>query len=96
MADSWKVNQRLLKHLCDVSRLQLTEEELEKFTGQLKVILEAFRELDEVDTEGVEPSFHPSDLKNVLREDEAAPWDWDPLSNTRHRDGKHFKGPRIT
>ena len=96
MADSWKVNRRLLKHLCDVSRLQLTEEELEKFTGQLKVILEAFRELDEVDTEGVEPSFHPSELKNVLREDEASPWDWDPLSNTRHRDGKHFKGPRIT
>jgi aspartyl-tRNA(Asn)/glutamyl-tRNA(Gln) amidotransferase subunit C len=79
-----------------VSRLHLSEEELEKFTGQLKVILEAFRELDEVDTEGVEPSFHPSELKNVLREDEAAPWDWDPLSNTRHRDGKHFKGPRIT
>jgi len=96
MTESWNVDRKLLEHLCDVSRLQLTEEELEKFTGQLKVILEAFRELDEVDTEGVEPSFHPSELKNVLREDEAAPWDWDPLSNTRHRDGKHFKGPRIT
>ena len=69
MADSGKVDRRLLEHLCDVSRLKLTEEELEKFTGQLKVILEAFRELDEVDTEGVEPSFHPSELKNVLRED---------------------------
>ena len=29
MADSWKVDRRLLEHLCDVSRLQLTEEELE-------------------------------------------------------------------
>ena len=96
MADHWKVDRRLLEHLCDVSRLQLTEEELEKFTGQLQVILEAFRALDEADTEGVEPSFHPSELKNVLREDEAVPWDWDPLSNTWHRDGKHFKGPRIT
>ena len=96
MADHWKVDRRLLEHLCAVSRLKLSEEELEKFTGQLQVIFEAFRALDEVDTEGVEPSFHPSELKNVLREDEAAPWDWDPLSNTRHRDGKHFKGPRIT
>jgi aspartyl-tRNA(Asn)/glutamyl-tRNA(Gln) amidotransferase subunit C len=85
-----------MERLCDVSRLQLSEEELERFTRQLQVILDAFKALDEVDTEGVEPSFHPSELKNVLREDKASPWDWDPLSNTRHRDRKHFKGPRIT
>ena len=96
MADHWKVDRQLLEHLCDVSRLKLSEEELERFTGQLQVILEAFKELDEVDTDGVEPSFHPSELKNVLREDEASPWDWDPMGNTQHREGKHFKGPRIT
>ena len=96
MTDEWVIDLRLLTHLAEVSRLELTDEELERFTEQLKVILEAFREIDEVDTEGVEPSFHPLELKNVLRGDEAKPWEWDPLGNSGHREGRHFKGPRIT
>lgn len=96
MADYSRIDRELLEHIAEVSRLELTEEELERFTEQLKVILEAFRELDEVDTEGVEPSFHPSELADVLREDEAKPWDWDPLGNTEHKEGRQFKGPRIT
>ncbi len=96
MADYRRIDRELLEHIAEVSRLKLTDEELERFTEQLKVILGAFREIDEVDTEGVEPSFHPSELKDVLREDEAKPWDWDPLGNSRHRERKQFKGPRIT
>jgi aspartyl-tRNA(Asn)/glutamyl-tRNA(Gln) amidotransferase subunit C len=96
MAEEWAIDRRLIVHLSKVARLDLTEEELELFTGQLKVILEAFREIDAVDTEGIEPSFHPLDLKNVFREDEAKPWVWDPLGNAGHIEGKHFKGPRIT
>jgi aspartyl-tRNA(Asn)/glutamyl-tRNA(Gln) amidotransferase subunit C len=96
MAEEWAIDRQLIVHLAKVARLDLTEEELELFTGQLKVILEAFREIDAVDTEGVEPSFHPLDLKNVFREDGARPWVWDPLGNADHIEGKHFKGPRIT
>ncbi len=96
MADYQRIDRKLLEHIAEVSRLKLTDEELERFTEQLKVILGAFREIDEVDTEGVEPSFHPSELKDVLREDEAKPWDWDPLSNSRHKERRQFKGPRIT
>jgi aspartyl-tRNA(Asn)/glutamyl-tRNA(Gln) amidotransferase subunit C len=96
VADYQKIDRELLEHIAEVSRLKLTDEELERFTEQLKVILDAFREIDEVDTEGVEPSFHPSELKDVLREDEARPWGWDPLGNSWHKERKHFKGPRIT
>jgi len=96
VADYQKIDRELLDHIAEVSRLKLTDEELERFTEQLKVILEAFREIDEVDTEGVEPSFHPSELKDVLREDEAKPWDWDPLGNSGHKENRQFKGPRIT
>ena len=95
MAGHWEIDRKLLEHLAEVSRLELTEEELERFTDQLRVILEAFREIDRVETDGVEPSFHPSELKNVWREDEARSWDWDPLGNSQHKEGKHFKGPRI-
>lgn len=95
MTDEWVIDLRLLTHLAEVSRLELTDEELERFTEQLKVILEAFREIDGVDTEGVEPSFQPLEVKNVWREDVAIDWDWSPLANSRHREKSHIKGPRI-
>ncbi len=91
-----EIDRKLLEHLTKVSRLDLTEEELGRFTGQLKVILEAFKRIDEVDTDGVKPSFHPSELKNVWRDDVVKPWDWDPLENAGHTEEKHFKGPKIT
>jgi aspartyl-tRNA(Asn)/glutamyl-tRNA(Gln) amidotransferase subunit C len=95
VSDQWTIDRELVERIARVARLELTEEEIEKFTGQLKVILESFRELDEVDTEGVEPSFHPQELSNVLREDETTFWSWNPLENTEHKEGSHFKGPRI-
>ena len=95
MSDQWTIDRGLVERIAKVARLELTEDEIEKFTKQLKVILEAFRELDDVDTEGVEPSFHPQEISNVLRDDEVTPWIWDPLENTEHREGRHFKGPRI-
>ena len=81
--------------MAEAARLSLTDEELKRYEQQLKVILEAFRTLDEVDTEGVEPSFHPIELGDVLRDDEASGWSWDPLSNSRHREDGYFRGPRI-
>lgn len=95
MTQHWTIDRELLAHLSRVSRLELTEEEQERFTEQLKVILEAFREIDGVDTEGVEPSFQPLEVKNVWREDVATDWDWSPLANSRHREKSHIKGPRI-
>jgi aspartyl-tRNA(Asn)/glutamyl-tRNA(Gln) amidotransferase subunit C len=96
LTEYWKIDRELVEHVAKVSRLELSDEELEKFTEQLKVILKAFKEMDEVDTEKVEPSFQPIDVKNVLREDSAEQWDWDSLGNAEHVEGRHFKGPRIT
>jgi len=95
VSDQWTIDRGLVERIAKVARLELTEGEIEKFTVQLGVILEAFRELDDVDTDGIEPSFHPQELSNVLRDDEVIPWSWDPLENTEHREGRHFKGPRI-
>lgn len=91
----WKIDRKLVEHIAKISRLNLTEQELEKFSKQLESILAAFKEIDRVDTSGVEPSFHPQELKNNWREDEVEPWKWDPLANTKHKEGKHFKSPRI-
>jgi aspartyl-tRNA(Asn)/glutamyl-tRNA(Gln) amidotransferase subunit C len=85
----------MVHRVAEAARLSLTDEELERYEKQLRVILEAFRELDEVDTEGVEPSFHPIELEDVLRDDEVSVWSWDPLANSEHREDGYFRGPRI-
>lgn len=94
MSDA-EIDRGMVRRVAEAARLSLTEEEIERYEWQLKVILEAFRELDEVDTEGVEPSYHPIMLEDVLRDDEASLWGWDPLANSEHREDGYFRGPRI-
>lgn len=95
MTDYWKIDKELVKRVSDNARLKLTEEETEKFTKQMSDILGAFRSLDEVDTKDVKPSFHPQEISDVYREDKAEKFDWRPLANTKNKEKKYFKGPRI-
>ncbi len=44
-----------VKHVAELSRITLTEKELEKFTPQMETILESVTVLKEVDTENVQP-----------------------------------------
>ena len=85
----------MVRRVAEAARLSLTDQELQRYEQQLKVILEAFRELDEVDTGGVEPCFHPVELEDVLRDDEPSKWSWDPLANSMHKEDGYFRGPRI-
>jgi aspartyl-tRNA(Asn)/glutamyl-tRNA(Gln) amidotransferase subunit C len=45
----------LLKHIAELSRIDLTEEELKKFTPQMETILESAKYLQEIDTTNVQP-----------------------------------------
>jgi len=89
------VTRDLVERLAKASRLTLTEEETTKYTQQLSVILEAFNELDQVDTEGVEPSYHPIELEDALRDDIPKKWEWDPLANVVDKEGRNIRGPKI-
>jgi aspartyl-tRNA(Asn)/glutamyl-tRNA(Gln) amidotransferase subunit C len=95
MTDYWKIDKSLIKHVCAVARLELTEEEEEKFMKQLEDVLKAFKKIDEVDVSNTQPAFHPIEIKNEWREDAIAKYEWDPLSNTRHKEDGYFKGPKI-
>lgn len=91
-----EINKELVKKVAKVARLSLTEEELAKFTPQLKEILEAFSLIDEVDTSKTEMSIQPVPLQNALREDipkECLSVE-DALKNTQHKKDNYFKGPR--
>jgi aspartyl-tRNA(Asn)/glutamyl-tRNA(Gln) amidotransferase subunit C len=89
------VSRELVLELAKAARLELTVEETDRYTQQLNVILDAFRELDEVSTEGVEPSYHPIEIEDKLREDVPEKWEWDPLANVVDREGKYIRGPKI-
>ncbi|HBN10064.1 MAG TPA: Asp-tRNA(Asn)/Glu-tRNA(Gln) amidotransferase GatCAB subunit C [Cyanobacteria bacterium UBA8530] len=58
-----------VKHVADLARLEVSEEQAEVYAGQLGHILEYIEQLRELDTTGVEPTAHALSLTNVLRED---------------------------
>ena len=91
-----KVDKELIENVARVARLKLTSKEIEKFLPQLKEILNAFSELDKVDTRGVEPSFQPVEIKNVMRSDEPGVCidQEKALENTSHKKDGYFKGPK--
>ena len=56
-------------HIAKLARLELKDEEVEKFRTQLSEILEYVGQLSKVDTTGIEPISQITGLQNVLRED---------------------------
>ena len=82
-------------HVARLARLALTDEELERFGGQLSAILEAVGKVAELDLSGVEPTSHPLDLVNVLGDDEPRPSlpQADALANAPEPDGGFFAVP---
>jgi aspartyl-tRNA(Asn)/glutamyl-tRNA(Gln) amidotransferase subunit C len=60
-------------HVARLARLALTEEELDRFAGQLDAILEAVGKVAELDLSEVEPTLNPLALSNVWAEDEPRP-----------------------
>jgi aspartyl-tRNA(Asn)/glutamyl-tRNA(Gln) amidotransferase subunit C len=62
-----------VEHVARLARLALTEDEVERFTDQLAVILEHAADVAALDLADVEPTAHPLPLVNVLRPDEVRP-----------------------
>lgn len=60
-------------HLARLSRLALTDAELEEFTGQIDGIIQHVRAVQEVAADDVEPMSHPSSMSGVMREDVVKP-----------------------
>lgn len=64
-----KLSIEQVEHIAKLSKLELTEEERTKYSDQLSSVLEYVGQLNEVDTEGVEPTANVTGLENVFRED---------------------------
>ena len=84
-------------HVARLARLDLTTDELERFTEQLGAVLEHAADVAALDTEGVPPTAHPLPVHNVLRDDQPRPsLDRDEvLFMAPAAEGGRFRVPRI-
>ncbi len=64
-----KLTKQDVLHVANLANLKLTEEEISIFFSQLSSVVEFVSQLNEVDTEGIEPTSQTTGLENVLRED---------------------------
>ena len=60
-------------HLARLSRLAVTQQELDTFAGQLDVILTSVARVGEVAADDIPPTSHAVPLENVFRPDERRP-----------------------
>jgi aspartyl-tRNA(Asn)/glutamyl-tRNA(Gln) amidotransferase subunit C len=60
-------------HVARLARLELSDDEVELFTAQLRTVLEHARDVAALDLSHLAPSSHPIALVNVLRPDEPVP-----------------------
>jgi aspartyl-tRNA(Asn)/glutamyl-tRNA(Gln) amidotransferase subunit C len=95
LEDYGKIDRKLLEHVCAIARLNLTDSETALFSKELTEVLEAFAVLDKAEVDGEEPSFHPVPIKDKMRDDKVKGTKWEPLGNSKFKEGKYFKGPKI-
>jgi aspartyl-tRNA(Asn)/glutamyl-tRNA(Gln) amidotransferase subunit C len=60
-------------HVAELARLRLSEDELDRFTGQLGSILDHAADIEALELDDVPPTAHPYPLANVLRPDDVRP-----------------------
>lgn len=92
-----KIDEAQVRKVAKLSRLDLTEAEVEEFTGQLSAILDYIDKLNELDTNNVEPLAHCLPINNVFRQDKVKEslGTEKTLANAPQRDGEFFKVPKI-
>lgn len=68
------ITEKDVRHVAKLSRLALSDEEVQKYQGQLERILGHISELSKKNTDNVPPTSHPFEMGNVWREDVAKPY----------------------
>ena len=92
-----RIDAEQVRHIGNLARLKLSDDEVERFGEQLSSILTYVEKLNELDTSGVEPTAHALPVSNVFRNDEPGPT-LSPsaaLANAPARDGSFFVVPKV-
>lgn len=91
------INAEVIKHTAHLARIDIDEENQQKFAEKLDNILDYVHRIDELDLEDVEPKFHALELANIMRDDVAmSPISQeDALKNAKSTQDGQFKVPRM-
>ena len=104
-----KVDKDTVNKVAEIARITLSEEEVEEFSKDMESVLDAFKDLQKLDTvkvkpkvgkdagfADVKPTFQPIETKNVMRDDEIEESlsQVDALKNAEQKEKGYFKGPK--
>jgi len=91
------ITKEQVEHVAHLARLAVTDEEVENLAKDLSAIIEYAEQLNELDTDNVEPTTHVLDLKNVMRKDEPKEWitQEEALKNAPDAEDGQFRVPSI-
>jgi aspartyl-tRNA(Asn)/glutamyl-tRNA(Gln) amidotransferase subunit C len=92
-----KIGREEVRHVARLARLEFSDQDVERLTGQINSILNYMDKLNELDTSGVVPMTHAIRLQNVFRYDEVRPSleREQALTNAPATDGVHFVVPKV-
>jgi aspartyl-tRNA(Asn)/glutamyl-tRNA(Gln) amidotransferase subunit C len=85
-------------YVASLAKVAITPEEAERFTKELDAILGYVRQLDAVDTKGLEPTYQVTGLTNVTRPDELIDYGTtqkDLLQNAPHQKNGAIEVPKV-
>ena len=85
-------------HLADLSSFSLSEGEIDRLGKDLQDIITYISQLDELDTEAVEPTYQVFEMENVWRDDKIIPQDAERealLALTKEEKDHQIKVPKV-
>jgi aspartyl-tRNA(Asn)/glutamyl-tRNA(Gln) amidotransferase subunit C len=96
-SDRATISRAEVAHLARLARLALSDDELDRFAGQLDVIITSVARVAEVAADDIPPTSHSLPLTNVMREDVSRPGltQAEVLSGAPAAEQGRFRVPRI-
>ncbi len=92
------VDQKTIAHLAELSDFALTEDQSKSLEKDLGSIIAYISQLDELDTDGVEPTYQVFEMENIWRKDEILEQDASPdalLELTKSTEKHQIKVPKV-
>ncbi|MBQ6375874.1 Asp-tRNA(Asn)/Glu-tRNA(Gln) amidotransferase subunit GatC [Candidatus Saccharibacteria bacterium] len=93
-----EINCENIKHLASLSDFAVTDADIERLGGDLKNIIKYISQLDELDTDNIEPTYQVFEMENVWREDEIIEQDATRdqlLAMTKEEKDNQIKVPKV-
>ena len=91
------INKNVISKLARLSKLKFNEDEMKLISNDLSKMLDFINQLQDLDTEGIDPLIHMNEEINNWREDKVQGMisQEEALSNSPVKDGTYFKLPKV-